>query len=157
MVFQRKEFCFCNSPVVEMAFPGRVNMTPFSPAFLKDCTHSHCLTCPLSLEVRVKEMEMACLLHPHLICRSLCNNGNGIHVFLPLQSALLAFPCSRPEFQYILHTKRWSFYLYFRQGAGSAEGVREEIATSWRIADLFLRVQKPPELVYSCMGSFTYL
>lgn len=152
MLFQREVFCFCNSPVAEIPFPGRVKMTFFSPAFFKDSVHSHCLTCPLSLEDRVKETEVACLLHPHLICRPLCHHRNGNHVFLPLQSALLAFPCSRLEFQYILYTKRWGFYMYFRTRGWVCR------RCTWRNSN-FLGYCRPasecaknPAPVHSCTG-----
>lgn len=55
MLFQREEFCCCNSSAVEMPFPGRVNMPPFSTSIFKDPMYSHCLACSPSFKGRVKQ------------------------------------------------------------------------------------------------------
>lgn len=155
MVFQREEFCFCNSPIVEMPFSGRVDITPFLPSFLRDSMHSQCLTCLLFLEV--KEVEMAYFLHTHLICRSLCNHRNGIHIFFLCNQYYRPFLAPEQNSSIFCTLKDWISRWTLEQEAGSAGTVCEKISKSWGIADPFLSVQKLLSFYILPQESFTYL
>lgn len=152
MVFQREEFCFCNSPIVEMPFSGRVDITPFLPSFLRDSVHSQCLTCLLYLEVRVKEMEMAYFLHSHLICRSLCNHRNGIHIFSLCNLYYWPFLAPEQNSSIFCTLKDWIFRWTLEQEAGSAGIVCEKNIKILGYCRPISESAKTPELVHSSTG-----
>lgn len=106
--------------------------------------HSHCLSCPLSLEQK-KQRWLACCTLISLADLSTITETESMFSFLCNQHCW-PFLASNSSAFYTL--KDGGFTYALEQGVGSAEGVCEEIAASWSVADLFLT----PELLNSCMA-----
>lgn len=108
--------------------------------------HSHCLTYPLSLEQKKGRWPAGCTL---ISLADLSTITEMESMFFSLcNQHCCPFLASGQNSSAFYTLKDGGFTCPLEQGVGSAEGVYEEIATSWSVADLFLT----PELLNSCMG-----